>query len=138
MSPGPGPDLCYLDSSAIVKLIAAEPETRALHDWLGQKGPAVASVLARVEVQRAVNRLRGSRDLRSRAGQVLDRIALIRVDDAILSRATRIAPVELRTLDAIHLATALSVQDHLEAFVVYDRRLAEAAGQMGLEVVSPR
>ena len=72
-----------------------------------------------------------------RATSVLDRIALMKIDDAVLEKAARLEPTDLRSLDAIHLATALSVQEHLEAFVVYDRRLGEAAQALGLNVESP-
>jgi len=133
-----GPGILYLDSSAIVKLVAAEPESAALVDLLKTGGPAVASALAKVEVQRAVSRLPSSEAMTQRAKEVLDRIALIKVDDGILQQAADLEPAELRSLDALHLATALSVQEHLEAFVVYDRRLAEAAVGLGLTVGSPK
>jgi len=131
------PGLLYLDSSAIVKLIAVEPESAALVEWLRTGGPAIASAIAKVEVQRAVNRLPTSQTMFERATDVLDRIALIKIDDAILHQAALLRPAELRSLDAVHLATALSVREHLGAFVVYDRRLAEAAEVLGLTVASP-
>ncbi len=129
--------LLCLDSSAIVRLIAAEPESAALLEFLKTRGPAVASTLARLEVPRAVNRLDPSAVAEARVSEVLDRIALIKVDEAILQAAAQLSPTELRSLDAIHLATALSVRDHLEAFVVYDRRLAQAAEILELPVESP-
>ena len=72
-----------------------------------------------------------------RLSEVLNRIAFIRVDDAILQQAADLEPIRLRSLDAIHLATALSVRPHLEAFVAYDRRLLTAAENLGLDVASP-
>ena len=131
------PGILYLDSSAIVKLVAAEPESAALHDLVKTGGPAVSSALAKVEVLRAVNRLDSPSAVQRNAAEVLSRIALIKVDEAILQEAAHLEPAELRSLDAIHLATAQSVRQHLEAFVVYDQRLAEAAEQAGLRVVSP-
>ena len=131
------PGILYLDSSAIVKLVAAEPESAALLDLVKTGGPAVSSALAKVEVLRAVNRLDSPSAVQRNAAEVLSRIALIKVDEAILQEAAHLEPAELRSLDAIHLATAQSVRQHLEAFVVYDQRLAEAAEQAGLRVVSP-
>jgi len=132
------PGLLYLDSSAIVKLIAAEPESAALTAAVQTGGPAIASALAKVEVLRAVKRIQGSRAMQDRVKEVLDRIALIKIDDAILHQAANLNLAELRALDAIHLATALSVQQYLEAFVAYDQRLTVAAEEMGLTVASPR
>ncbi len=132
------PGILYLDSSAIVKLVASEQESVALHEFLSSGGPAVASALAKVEVHRAVNRLKPHRTCNRDDVTLLSRIALIKVDDAILQRAAQLGPTSLRSLDAIHLATALSVRQHLEAFVVYDRKLAEAAEQLGLAVAAPK
>jgi predicted nucleic acid-binding protein len=131
------PGILYLDSSAIVKLIVSEPESAALFELLRTGGPAVASALAKVEVRRAMKRLEPSQTERRQVEDVLARIALIKIDDSILQQSADLAPVQLRTLDAIHLATALSVRKHLEAFVVYDARLREAAHQLGLQVASP-
>jgi predicted nucleic acid-binding protein len=132
-----GRGLLYLDSSAIVKLVALEPESGALHDWVSRRGDAVVSALAMVELQRAVRRLEDRSALKRRASTVLNRIALIQVDDAILHRAAHLETADLRSLDAIHLATALSIREHLEAFVVYDRRLGLAAESLGLKVTAP-
>ena len=131
------PGLLYLDSSAIVKLVAREPESGALHALVSKGGDAVASALASVEVRRAVQRIGGAGIMLERAKSVLDRIAMIKIDDAILERAAHLEPVGLRSLDAIHLATALSVQEHLEAFLVYDQRLGAAASELGLQVETP-
>lgn len=129
--------LLYLDSSAIVKLIAREKESAALADLVRSGGPAVASALATVEVHRAVRRLKHSGHLKQRTADVLDRIALIKMDDSILREAAQLDPEGLRSSEAIHLATALSIRQHLEAFVVYDERLARAAESLDLEVLSP-
>ena len=128
--------LLYLDSSALVKLVSPEPETpallRLLHDWPER----VSSVLARVEVLRATRRLGDEAARLRRAEQVLSRIALIRIDDVVLDAAARLAPTDLRSLDAIHLATALSVRRQLGALVTYDPRLAAAARAARVHVLT--
>lgn len=128
--------MIYLDSSAIVKLVVREAETGALVDALGPKPPAVSSSLARVEVLRSARRT-GMADVVSRAQEVLAGVALLGMDQGVLSRAAELHPVELRTLDAIHLATALTLGGDLEGFVTYDRRLREAASREGLPVLEP-
>lgn len=71
------------------------------------------------------------------AAQALDAVALLPLDDAVLERAAWLEPSELRTLDALHLATALSVSDELGVVLTYDERLAAAAREAGLNVRSP-
>lgn len=127
----------YLDSSALVKLVAREPESEALFEFLGRRNQYVSSALARVEVLRAVGRTGGPTSLRRRAEKVLSSVALIRVDDGILERASTLEPTTLWTLDAIHLATGLALGGDLTAFVAYDRRLVVAARKLGLDVQTP-
>ncbi len=124
----------YLDSSAIVKLVAREPGTPELVEEVRADSEIVSSALAWTEVIRAVRRS-GGRAVRAEA--VLERIALVPIDDGVIRRASRLSPVGLRTLDAIHLATALSLEGDIAALVTYDVRLAEAATTAGLEVRSP-
>lgn len=128
--------LLYLDSSALVKLIVAEPETPALIEFLTRWPYRVSSALARVEVLRAVKRTGAGLALRRRAKLVLARVALIRIDDPVLVAAARVVPPGLRTLDAIHLATARSL-DELAGIVTYDARLAHAASGARFTVWSP-
>jgi len=128
--------LLYLDSSALVKLVVAEPETPALLEFLAEWPHRVSSALARVEVLRAVKRTRAGSAVRRRANRVLARVALIRIDDPVLAGAARVAPPELRTLDAIHLATAQSLDD-LAGIVTYDQRLRRAASRARFKVWSP-
>ena len=128
--------MVYLDSSAIVKLAVREPESMALRAYLTRHLDRVSSALARVEVFRALRRTRGSRTILHDAGRVLERIALVAVDAPILNDAAALEPTELRSLDAVHLATALSL-DGLDAVVTYDRRLGDAASAAGLRVVFP-
>lgn len=129
--------LLYLDSSAIVKLVVAEPETDALLAFLGGWPNRVSSALARVEVLRAVSRSGVSPQVRRRALRVLARIALVEVDEPVLAAATRLGPPALRTLDALHLATARSL-DGLAGVVTYDQRLAGAARRLRVRVFAPR
>lgn len=129
--------LIYLDSSAIVKLVVPEPETGALLELLAEWPERVSSALARVEVSRALKRAGEDQIAPRRTGEVLDRLGLIRIDADVLSAAANMPPAELRTLGAIHLATALSLGDQLGALVAYDARLAKAAGTNGLTALSP-
>ncbi len=131
-------ELVYLDSSAIVKLIVLAPETPALLAFLARHPERTSSALARVEVSRALRRAHASSVERHRADDVLERIALIRIDDAILERAAELEPADLRSLDAIHIATALSIQDELGGVVSYDHRFTTAATKLKLAVVAPR
>lgn len=125
----------YLDSSAIVKLVAREPESKALRSYLRRRKPLVSSALARTEVQRAVLPL-GPTGLQ-RAVQVLDRLELIRINDRVLNTAGVLEPLTLRSLDAIHLATATLLGDTLHRLVTYDERMSDAAAQLEIEVLAP-
>ncbi len=125
----------YLDSSAIVKLVVHEPESAALSRYLRGRGPIVASALARVEVLRVLALFGAPAQERARA--VLNRIELIRLNDRVLTIAGGLLPPELRSLDAIHLATASLLGDTLGKVVTYDARMAEAARGLGWSVVAP-
>jgi uncharacterized protein len=126
----------YLDSSAIVKLAVREPESLALRRYLRRKQPLVSSALARTEVLRALLSAGDEAMIRGRA--VLQRIDLVRVNDRILNAAGVLRPPELRSLDAIHLATAQELGNELTALVTYDDRMVTAAKQLGCKVVQPR
>ena len=89
------------------------------------------------EVPRALRRARFSGVVRRRAQRLLARLALVDVDRRVLSAAAALEPPALRTLDAIHLATALVVREDLAGLVTYDRRLAVAAERLDLEVLAP-
>jgi predicted nucleic acid-binding protein len=125
----------YLDSSALVKLCIDEPEGRALAEALKQLPERLSSKLSVVEVARNVKR-RQPAGL-SAASRVLARTALIDIDDHLLERAREIEPIEVRSPDAIHVATAASIGLALAAFITYDRRQAEAARKLGMRVLSP-
>ena len=126
--------MLYLDSSAIVKLVAREPGTAELVEEVRADPEIVSSALAWTEIVRAARRS-GGRAVRAEA--VLERIALVPIDDGVVRSAARLSPTVLRTLDGIHLATALSLEREITALVTYDVRLAEAAKAAGLEVRSP-
>lgn len=125
----------YLDASAIVKLIIDESESDALETWLADRATTSSSLVA-TETRRAARRS-NIPDARASVEDVLGRAVLYSIDSRILDQAGRIGPPTLRTLDAIHLATALRLEPELEAFVTYDLRLAEAAEAVGLRVVAP-
>ncbi len=125
----------YLDASAIVKTVVAEPESRSLMRWLGERGEFVSSDLSRVEVIRAVRR--ADPEAVPRAREVLATLALIRLDEALLDAAATLEPAPLRSLDAIHLAAALAVGAALTGVVTFDRRMAEAARALGVRVEAP-
>lgn len=127
----------YVDTSALVKLVVAEASTSALRRWLAaERRDPVASELARTELMRAVRRAAPQRAVRARA--VLDGLMLVAVTPSILDQAGRIEPSSVRSLDAIHLATALALGDDLGVLVTYDERLGAAAEANGLAVASPR
>ncbi|MHB8508068.1 MAG: type II toxin-antitoxin system VapC family toxin [Candidatus Dormibacteria bacterium] len=125
----------YLDSSAIVKLAIAEPESPALSRYLRRRSPLVSSALATTEVSRALLPL-GSAAVR-RGHEVLARLELVRVSDRVLVDAGSLLPAEVRSLDAIHLATIQQLGGDLARVVTYDARMADAATAAGLPVVAP-
>ena len=129
-------EVCFLDSSAVTKLVVAEPESSALTARLA--GCAlVGSALLVPEVTRAVRRAHGSRRDRVLA-EVLDLVDLVAVDRTVLSHAAALAPASMGTLDSIHLASALMLRDRLTCLIAYDDRLSTAALEAGLSVEQPR
>lgn len=130
---------CYLDASAIVKLATPEAETQALREHLAQHRQLITSRLATVEVRRALKR-RGPESEASVAEplrEVLEHLQVVELDEAIAVVAAALSPASLRSLDAIHLASALAIGEELTEVVTYDLRLAAAARSAGLEVRSP-
>ena len=125
----------YLDSSAIVKLVIAEPQSGALRRYLRRRKPHVSSALVRAEVARALLPL-GPAALR-RGDAVLTRLDLVRVSDTVLRAAGALLPEDVRTVDAIHLATAQQLGDDLARIVTYDNRMQNAARDLGLDVAAP-
>ena len=128
--------MLYLDSSAIVKLVLPELESAALRRELLGRPERISSALARVEMLRALRRANAPQETLKRAEAVLDRIALVPLEELVLHAAAALEPEGLKSLDAIHLATALSV-DGVIAMATYDRRLLAAAAAAGLPAISP-
>lgn len=126
----------YLDTSAFVRVIVEEVESNALRSYLaGEAGRYISSVLLRSEALRAV-RYRGSEVLgATREG--LRRVDLVAIDDRILDTAGLLEPGVLRTLDAIHVATALAIGDDLDVVVTYDERMIKACALLGIPTATP-
>lgn len=127
----------YVETSALLKLLLPELEGDELSLELDRWPDWVTSELTTVECRRALVRERANASVRARADHVLARCVLVRIDALVLRLAERIGPRELRSLDAIHLATALSFGDYPEAFITYDDRLAAAARTVKLNVLQP-
>jgi uncharacterized protein len=127
----------YLDSSALLKLLFEERESAALTDCLAQRAgaPVVSSELVKVEVIRACRRV--DADALPQARALLSGLDLVPLTGTVLDEAADLGGPLLRSLDAIHLASALSIRADLSLFVAYDRRLADAASAAGLELLTP-
>jgi len=131
--------VCYLDASAIVKLVSPELETDALRDHLLRYSGRVTNRLAAVEVPRALAR-RGPDSVNAASGtmaEILEALVILELDEAIALTAAVLEPPQLRSLDAIHLASAIAVGPDLETLITYDARLAAAGRAAGLPVVAP-
>jgi predicted nucleic acid-binding protein len=129
-------DLAYIDTSAAVKLVIREKQTTALRRELGRWPRRASSALLRLELLRAVARTGLPRAM-DRARRELATVHLVTIDEALLDRAIDLRPSRLRSLDSLHLATALTLGADLGAVVTYDARMIGAASGLGLPVVSP-
>ncbi len=129
--------MIYFDPSALVKLVFDEAESVALAEWLTVRAdvPKVSSDLSIIELLRTCRRV--DEGAVESANLLLGGIDLLPMDRAIVEKAATLVPTDLRSLDAIHLASALSVKANLTALVAYDVRLCSAAVEAGIEVVSP-
>ena len=129
--------MIYLDSAAVVKLAHVEPESSALRGWLDDRAETgwISSVLTEIESFRALARY--APEAVSRLPAVLDQIDLIDLDPPIRILAQAVRPAAVRSLDAIHLGTALHARRALTSFVTYDKRLLDAARATGLPADSP-
>jgi predicted nucleic acid-binding protein len=130
----------YLDTAALVKLVRVEAESAALVTWLNARAtePLVASALVEVELPRALRRSQPG--VLGGVAAVLARLHRVEINAAVRATAGAYPDPLLRSLDAIHLATAellLASGKAITAFVTYDKRLAEAASQVGLPTVGP-
>jgi predicted nucleic acid-binding protein len=126
--------LAYLDSSAIVKLVLVEPGSLAMHRWYVEADRVITSRVGVIETHRTAMRrtYEGARLV-----DVLDLLEIFELDEDVAMRAVKVEPPALRTLNAIHIATALAIGPTLDAFVTYDDRQADAARAAGLPVVRP-
>jgi len=130
----PAAELVYLDSSAFVKLVRAEPETPALVAALDGVIWLIASEILEVEALRATRRGGGDTDT---ARAQLDGVRMLPLSTEVRALASELEPPSMRSLDAIHLATALSVGDRLQGLYTYDERMVLAAREAGLDAHSP-
>ncbi len=125
-----------VDSSAVVKLIVNEPKSQSFSTWLKNcKHDLFVSEIAHTEVARAIARI--DANLQGQLKNVLERFGTIRVSSQILTIAGVLTPTNLRTLDAIHLASCLILGDDLKGFVTYDSAQADAASHNGITVIAP-
>ena len=127
----------YFDASAIVKLAVVERETAALEANVAQRAGLLTSRLGVTEVRRAARRASGGRRLIQQVEDVIEAFVVIDMTPAMFERAGELGPSTLRTLDALHLAAALTLDVPLMDFITYDVRLAAAARAHGLTVASP-
>jgi uncharacterized protein len=125
----------YVDTSAVGRVLLGEEDAPAINDTLRRFDQRIASILLAVELRRLAER----RDMLDRAVPLVARIALLPIDRLTLTLAETVTPDTLKTLDAIHLATALRAVEtaEVEAVMTYDKQLANAARAHGLEVLSP-
>ncbi|MHB8621563.1 MAG: type II toxin-antitoxin system VapC family toxin [Chloroflexota bacterium] len=128
-------DVVYLDTSAFVKTVNQEPESDRLRSYLQGWERFASSALLRLETVRALSRL--SPELVALGRTALRHIDLVAVDDAVLDLAELLEPPGLRSLDAIHLATARMLGASLGVIASYDERLLSGAVSLGLPAVSP-
>lgn len=124
----------YVDASALTKLVLDEPNARAMRRWWIESERAYCSRIGIVETSRAVRRWVGER---AELESVFRSIDIVEIDSSIARHAAVLGPHALRSLDAIHLASALAIGAEIDAFVTYDDRLADAARDLGLPVVRP-
>lgn len=129
--------MIYLDSAAVVKLVHAEAESQTLRDWLDERTDLgwISSALVEVESFRAL--ARGAPEAIRRLPAVLDLIETVEIDAGIRILAQTVLPATVRSLDAIHLATALRSGSTVDFFVTYDKRLVDAARMADLPVAMP-
>jgi predicted nucleic acid-binding protein len=127
--------IAYLESSAAAKLLTIEAETRALETYLGTFGAAddvVSAVLLETELRRLASREAFEQDV---VTALLDGVRLLRMGRHVFQTAGLLPGPALRSLDALHLATALL--DEVDVLITYDSRLISAAAEVGVATVSP-
>lgn len=131
--------MIYLASCALIKLLVPEPGTHELRTLLTSRAAEghVTSAIAQTEIARALVRTDAAPEIADAAEDLLDRVLRLRVTDSVLRTAGLLPARHLRTLDAIHVASAEQLEAALTAFVTYDKRLAAVAQDRGLPVSSP-
>lgn len=126
----------YLDTSAAIKLLFNEPESQAMRRWVGEaEGRVASSDLLHAELMRATARI--DMDKLEDAQAIIRDLYMMRLSSGVYRRAGNLAPTEMRTLDALHLAAAMELGGDLEGIVTYDVRMAKGAESLGIEVVGP-
>lgn len=127
----------YFDSSALLKLLFEEPESGQLEQWVSEQSgvPAVSSELVKIEVTRATRRL--DPQVLPAARRLVAQLDLVPMTSDLIESAGDVGSDLLRSLDAVHLASALSLGSALTAFVAYDARLTTAAQDADLPIAQP-
>jgi predicted nucleic acid-binding protein len=129
----------YLDSSAIVKVVVQEPGWQELEAYLREHPVRATSRIATVEVARVIARIPelDRVAVAERVRSAFGRLTLIEFDADVAAAAMRLRPASLRTLDAIHVASAMEFREELTALVTYDARMTEAATGLLLPTAAP-
>jgi predicted nucleic acid-binding protein len=140
--PEPRSGILYVDTSVLVKLLVREAESEAVEVELLRWGRLATSVVKEVELPRSVARAREERPDAVIDGSVvlqgvLASAAIVPLDADIVAKARDVSPVHVSTLDAIHIASALSLGDELAAVATYDHRMQDALAKLKIEVVAP-
>lgn len=125
----------YLDTSAFLKLVVAEEASTAMRRWFARAGPCWSSYLLRTEALRSATRLGIEHQA---VADALDAVSLVLPAASTFLAAANLGPPALRSLDALHLATALELADDLQGLVSYDARMVEGADTCAIPVVTPR
>lgn len=127
--------MIYVDSSALVKLVLPEAESSSMIEFAAKFDTLVTSAIGAIEFRRAVKRHYAQQMWA--VERVLAEMTILELSHEVRRTAELLEPTILRTLDAIHLASALVIREELEAFVAYDERLLEAARLAGIPTASP-
>lgn len=128
--------VAYLDTSAFVKLVVKEPESNALKRALARWPQRGSSALLRTEAVRALRRSGNDRYV-AKARRLMRAVHLVQLNEVLLDRAADLPVPTLRSLDSVHLASAMSLGPDLGIVFAYDSRLKQAAEALGLHVDSP-
>ncbi len=140
--PAPPPAILYVDTSALLKLLVREAESAAIERELLTWRELATSIVAEVELPRAVARAREERPDAVIDGSVvlqgvLSAAAIIPLNEAVVAAARKVKPVHVGALDAIHIASALSLGRHLAGVVTYDKRMQDALKPLRVSVIAP-